>query len=208
MINLADADEELNLEDVEAVSLVNIGQDQQAMLVSDGETWVSAGSSTGGDVQLGGKIVIDPGSDKDAYINLVKVTGNPYQLWDESENKYYFSKGIYTLNQKNQFFTSGGGARDVMHFRDTTDTVDIFVRYDGDAWELRTEAGGGGNLLMVFADSGKIGIGKMPNSALDINLTTEDLEFVNAGSAGATELDWIQVEVGGATGYIRVYAAK
>lgn len=37
---------------------------------------------------------------------------------------------------------------------------------------------------------------------------TENLEIIDAGSAGATEQDWIQVEVGGNTGYIRVYASK
>ena len=43
---------------------------------------------------------------------------------------------------------------------------------------------------------------------LQFVLSTEDLEFHNAGSAAATEQDWIDVQVGGATGYIRVYAAK
>jgi hypothetical protein len=56
--------------------------------------------------------------------------------------------------------------------------------------------------------SGQVGLGKTPSSALDINLSTEDLEIVDAGSAAATEQDWIEVEVGGNTGYIRVYAAK
>ena len=37
---------------------------------------------------------------------------------------------------------------------------------------------------------------------------TEELTIVDAGSAAASEQDWIEVTVGGATGYIRVYAAK
>jgi len=37
---------------------------------------------------------------------------------------------------------------------------------------------------------------------------TENTEFVDAGSTGATEQDWIEVTVGGVTGYIRVYATK
>lgn len=37
---------------------------------------------------------------------------------------------------------------------------------------------------------------------------TESLTLEDAGSAGATEQDWIEVTVGGVTGYIRVYAAK
>lgn len=33
-------------------------------------------------------------------------------------------------------------------------------------------------------------------------------EYTDAGSAAATEQAWIEVEVDGAPGYIRVYAAK
>lgn len=59
--------------------------------------------------------------------------------------------------------------------------------------------------------STRLGIGgKVPNvgTALAINLPTEDLEVIDAGSAGATEQDWVQVEVGGNVGYLRVFAAK
>ena len=56
---------------------------------------------------------------------------------------------------------------------------------------------------------GKVGIGAlMPGSLLELNMATEDLEFVDAGSAAATELDWIEVQVGGNVGYIHVFAAK
>ena len=40
------------------------------------------------------------------------------------------------------------------------------------------------------------------------DLPTEDLCFIDAGSVGATQQDWIEVEVGGNQGYIRVYASK
>ncbi|GMV07361.1 MAG: hypothetical protein AMXMBFR53_36360 [Gemmatimonadota bacterium] len=40
------------------------------------------------------------------------------------------------------------------------------------------------------------------------NMATEFLDLIDAGSTGATEQDWIQVEVGGITGYLRVYATK
>lgn len=36
--------------------------------------------------------------------------------------------------------------------------------------------------------------------------STEALNIVDAGSAGATEQDWIEVTVGATTGYIRVFA--
>ena len=39
-------------------------------------------------------------------------------------------------------------------------------------------------------------------------LSTESLTVVDAGSAGVTEQDWVEVEVGGNTGYVRVFAAK
>ena len=42
---------------------------------------------------------------------------------------------------------------------------------------------------------------------LALTMATEDLEILDAGSAGATEQDWIEVTVDGNTGYIRVYAA-
>jgi hypothetical protein len=57
---------------------------------------------------------------------------------------------------------------------------------------------------------GNVGIGSgavAPGSILEIDCSTENLEFVDAGSAGATEQDWIQVQVGGNTGYIRVFAS-
>jgi hypothetical protein len=38
-------------------------------------------------------------------------------------------------------------------------------------------------------------------------LATESLAVVDAGSAGATEQAWVEVEVEGVTGYLRVYAA-
>lgn len=54
-----------------------------------------------------------------------------------------------------------------------------------------------------------VGIGvTYPNSPLEIGFSTENLEFVDAGSTGATEQDWIEVQVGGNTGYVRVFASK
>jgi len=43
---------------------------------------------------------------------------------------------------------------------------------------------------------------------LTLGLATENLEIKDAGSAAATEQDWIEVEVGGVQGYIRVFATK
>jgi hypothetical protein len=42
----------------------------------------------------------------------------------------------------------------------------------------------------------------------ELQLATEDFSFEDAGSVSATEQDWIEVSVGGVTGYIRVFATK
>jgi hypothetical protein len=48
----------------------------------------------------------------------------------------------------------------------------------------------------------------LPGEASLPELPTAGLAVVDAGSAGATEQAWVEVQVGGATGYLRVYAAK
>lgn len=40
------------------------------------------------------------------------------------------------------------------------------------------------------------------------DFATETFKLVDAGSVAATEQDWVQVQVGGNTGYVRVYATK
>lgn len=65
------------------------------------------------------------------------------------------------------------------------------------------------NFLGMDLGTGYVGFGTVtPGSLTEWNFATEDLEFVDAGSAGATAQDWIEVQVGGNTGYIRVYNAK
>lgn len=65
------------------------------------------------------------------------------------------------------------------------------------------------NVLVVDTVNARVGVGVVPLSPFHIGLTTEDLKFVDAGSASASEQNWIEVEVGGVvTGYIRVFASK
>ena len=45
-------------------------------------------------------------------------------------------------------------------------------------------------------------------ASLELIHPTEDTLIIDSGSAAATEQDWIEVKVGGVTGYIRVYATK
>ncbi len=74
--------------------------------------------------------------------------------------------------------------------------------------QVSNDTFGSGTLGIGIDTLGNVGIGKTPSSRLDIKLSTEDLEIVDAGSTSATEQDWIEVEVGGNQGYIRVYATK
>lgn len=61
---------------------------------------------------------------------------------------------------------------------------------------------------MRITSAGRVGIGAVaPASILELNLATQDLEIVDAGNAGATEQAWVEVEVAGVQGFLRVYAA-
>lgn len=79
---------------------------------------------------------------------------------------------------------------------------DIAIFADQAGWNAA------GNQLYLAA-GGTVGIAMVPtaNGVLSIGLPTENLEIIDAGSAGATEQDWIEVEVGGVQGFIRVFAA-
>lgn len=39
-------------------------------------------------------------------------------------------------------------------------------------------------------------------------LATEDVELIDAGSAGASFQDWIEIKTGGVQGFLRVYDTK
>jgi len=63
--------------------------------------------------------------------------------------------------------------------------------------------------VLRIDSNGRLGLGtSAPGSPVELNLTTEDVEIVDAGSAGASAQDWIEVQVGGVTGYLRVYSTK
>jgi hypothetical protein len=58
---------------------------------------------------------------------------------------------------------------------------------------------------VLFEDC-RIGINySTPEALVHIGFATEDLELVDAGSSGATEAGWIQVQLSDTTGYIRIY---
>ena len=68
--------------------------------------------------------------------------------------------------------------------------------------------GGVNNLRLTSAASQDINLAPGSGGNVGIEVATEDIEIVDAGSTSATEQDWIEVTVGGNTGYIRVYASK
>lgn len=63
----------------------------------------------------------------------------------------------------------------------------------------------GSNLSATFA--GNLTVSGAGPHVYD-GLATESYEIIDAGSAAATEQDWIEVEIGGNQGYVRVFAAK
>jgi hypothetical protein len=89
-------------------------------------------------------------------------------------------------------------------------TGEARVAFDSNG-DINFEVGGVGGTYeaMRIEAGGNVGIGTdSPSSLLELNFATENLELVNAGSKDATEQDWIEVEIGGNTGYIRVHTGK
>jgi hypothetical protein len=79
------------------------------------------------------------------------------------------------------------------------------IAQSGDALLL----GSGGNEAARFTTNGNFFLGTtLGNGLFNLGLPTERVEITDAGSTGSTEQDWIEVNVGGVTGYIRVYGSK
>lgn len=67
----------------------------------------------------------------------------------------------------------------------------------------------GGTTELYIEDGGSIGVSTAaPSSAMEFNLSTANLEIVDSGTAGATEDGWVQIEIGGATHYLRSFTSK
>lgn len=78
-------------------------------------------------------------------------------------------------------------------------------------WQLtnRRIADGVWTNAITVNTSNNVGIQMTPtaNGVLCLSLPTENCEIIDAGSAGATEQDWIEVEINSVQGYLRVFAA-
>jgi hypothetical protein len=136
----------------------------------------------------------------DGYIGIgLAAPQYPFHIHENSGGDNYI---LITNND------TGTGAADGMIFGiGGADETFRFYNYEG----TRTFFGGAGAGYFLILDNanGRVGIGAaVPGSLMEWNFATEDLEFVDAGSAAATEQDWIEVQIGGNTGYIHVFAAK
>lgn len=89
------------------------------------------------------------------------------------------------------------------------DSSAVVINESSNDVDFRVESNGNANMLFVDGGNNRVGIGTgTPNGLFEIATPTEATEVIDAGSAGATEQDWIEVQIGGNTGYIRVFAAK
>jgi hypothetical protein len=169
------------------------GANYKSTLVQDS---VNGFSLTGKDSADLTKVSIN--AESDSYFNGGNFgigTETPDSLLHLYQGGLTFESQNSTTNKSIIFQNSAGAER-------------FYINYDNSAPILSINYTTISNLL-TFAASGQVGIGKTPiDGVLDINLTTEDFAVVDAGSTGATAQDWIEVKIGGNTGYIRVYATK
>ena len=93
-----------------------------------------------------------------------------------------------------------------------SDEFDMFVNLDMNNNDILNT---GGISFLTLGNSitenapGNLVINLASGKELNISgFVTESLTLIDAGSIAATEQDWIEVQVGGFTGYIRVYATK
>jgi hypothetical protein len=108
------------------------------------------------------------------------VQGASIEMFNFAIGATYYERLILTGKGQVQMFADSGGS------------------YDAYITVSRGVGGGFPVASLITLDS----------KVVKLTMTTETLEFIDAGSTGATEQDWIEVEVGGNQGYIRVYATK
>lgn len=114
------------------------------------------------------------------------------------------------------FITSSGGASGGV--TGTSRGIHIINSWAGTATlghligievDVSTNATVTGNQFAALFMGGAVGIGILtPTGVLELGMSTENTAFVDAGSAGATQQDWIEVKVGGNQGYVHVFAGK
>jgi hypothetical protein len=138
------------------------------------------------------------------------------------------SDGTYTTTATNAYAFFGGIIAQKVGAAAGATIDTAYVYY---AYPTTEQTGGVVNTAYAFYDAGqtaattnwgiaintannyingslRIGSAAAPNERLTLDFATEDLDFVDAGSTGATEQDWIEVKCNGVQGYLHVFAAK
>ena len=134
--------------------------------------------------------------------NWVTVASAGYVGYDAGANLRFYS-GLIEATGDLRIEGRGADESYDLQFSDTGGTEWHIKHNSGEFRIVET----GVSTRFSIAAGGNVGIGKTgPSSALDINLATQDLEIVDAGTAGATDQAWVEVEHGGTTGYLRIQA--
>ncbi len=169
-----------------------------------------------------------------AHDSLSGVTANQHIDWTNAVENFQ-TDGTATIGDGagTEWLSFDGGAGFVRDMKYQTGGLSRWVLRCNAAAEAgadagsdfeilaRTDGGGAGGTPVkiiragavsntLYLEGGNTGLGMVPpaDARLAINLTTKDLEFHNAGTIGATEQAWIEVEIGGVTGYVWVRVGK
>jgi len=139
------------------------------------------------------------------YLKFYHDDTTPHIRWNDGNLRFQTDKGINTVSTVT-ILGKGTGAG-VLRVYDQDDAE--YVQFS--PWSGYGIINNGGtspqglkfqsnavNHLIIY-NNGQIAFPAFP---------TEELKLIDSGSVDATEQDWIEVTVGGNTGYIRVYAAK
>jgi hypothetical protein len=130
-------------------------------------------------------------------------SGGPTIEFDDTNDQFEFTDGYIGVREDNSILIE----LDRTDNANVSSTFAVGVSYNATQDYMYLK--GGSNFALFVTDLGRVGVGASnPGSLMEWDFATENLGFVDAGSAGATAQDWIEVQVGGVTGYIRVYASK
>ena len=205
--------------------------DAKITLDSDGEVGINTTSPSeeldvNGTIQ-GSQIAI---SDSSPILKFLDDDDDEYSVTTGSDDLLFWNT-VSGSHAHYKFFTEDGDGTNNISLAifglgtydniSNAEWLETHFRYSDSEFEIATRSAGTGttrdleiytqdndNQIRLESD-GTLGFGKaVANGVIDIDLATEDLSFDDAGSTGATEQDWIEVTVGGVTGYIRVYSSK
>jgi len=181
-------------------NIYNLSHDSFADFVANEHIdWTGAGDNfeTSGTIKT-----TDGGSD---YLKLEHTGSNA--IFTLNDGSFYFKTDEGTNTSTSVFIQGKGTGAGVLRTYDQDDAEYLqmyawsgygILNIDGttpSGIKLQTD---GTNRLIIY-NGGNIAFP---------GFSTEELRLVDSGSAAATEQDWIEVTVGGNTGYIRVFAAK